>query len=258
MGFFGWVVSLAALAGVVFLLIWFVNRRAGNDLFKAGRAQVGKLGAAAKNADPKAVLDQEIRDAESELNESISSLEESNSLVAELSRQVNDNDRDAKKLDLRVQNSLRDDPDDKGGKAAQYVMDLNAKNTELVTNKEQLASAKKVYESNLARFRNAKNQINAAQARARNLGVELKQSETNAKIARIGAKFNVNTTGLSNAVSEAEAETRRQIDRNNAVSQVQTDLGLDGLKEAEEEDRLRRAEAASALEDYRKKLGSPS
>lgn len=254
-GFFGWVGAVVVVLLAVFLVIWLVNRRAGRDLFSAGRAQVGKLGQAAKNADPKAMLDQEIRDAETALNGSISDLEESQALVAELQEQVNDNQRSVNTLDARVKNSLRDDPTDARGKAGEYVTQLNTKKAELAKNEDQLKKAQALYANNLAKFRNAQGKVKTAQERARSLGVDLKQSETNAKIARVAAKFNVDVSGLDNTVAEAEAQVRRQIARNNAVGQVQTDLGLDGVKEMEEEERLKKAEAASALEEYRRQMG---
>lgn len=256
--FLGVIGGVVLVAVAVFVLIWLVNRRAGRDLFSAGRAQVGKLGQAARNADPKAMLEQEIRDAETALNGSVGDLEESKALVTELEEQVKSNAREVSQLDAKVKNSLRADPEDKNGKAGEYVIQLNNKKTELEQNNTQLKQAQTLYSNNLAKFRMAHNKVKAAQERARTLGVELKQSETNAKIAKVAAKFNVDVGGLDNTVAEAEAEVRRQIARNNAVSQVQTDLGLDGVKELEEEERLKKAEAANALDEYRKSMGLPT
>lgn len=255
MSFFGYVgVGFLVLLGV-FALVWAVNRRAGKDLFAAGRAQVGKLGTSARLADPKAMLEQEIKDAQDELKNSVPDLEESKGLVTELNAQVTANHREASLIDNKIKSSLLDDPEDKNGKAGEYAVKLANVKSNLETNQHQLKSAQTMYANNLAKFRLAMSKVARAEERARQLGLELKNSETNAKIAKVAAKFNVSTGGLDGAVEEAEAAVRGQIARNNAVSEVQTDLGFDGVKEAEEEDRLRKAEAKLALEQYRKDMG---
>jgi phage shock protein A len=255
MSFFGFVGAAVLVLLAVGVVVWLVNRRAGKDLLSAGRAQVGKLGQAAKNADPKAMLEQQVRDANDALNSSVSDLEESKGMVTELDLQVQANQREVNTLDARVKASLSVDPDDKSGKAGEYVQKLTVAKGVLTTNQEQLKKVQAIYANNLAKFRLAQGKVKAAGERAKQLGVELKQSETNAKIAKVAAKFNVNVEGLDDSVAEAEAAMRSQIARNNAVGEVQTDLGLDGVKEAEEEDRLHKAEAKVALEEYRKQMG---
>lgn len=247
----GGVLLVAGVLGAV----WLVNRRAGRDLLTAGRAQVGKFGSAARNADPQAVIHQEIRDAQAELSRSITDLEESKGMVGELKDQTDGDQRKVAAAEAKVRVSLSDDPDDAGGKAAEYVMQLEAHKKNLARNSEQLKTAQTMYASNLEKYQLAAGKIRQVQERARNLGQEVKSSEVSAKLARLAQKFNVNVDGLDSTLAEAESEARRQIARNNAVGEVQTDLGTDGLAEAKEEERLRKAEAKLKLEEYRKNMG---
>lgn len=247
-----------SVAGVVFLLVlvWFFNRRAFNDIWTSGRAQLGKLGQTAVSIDPRAVWEQEIRDAREELDRSIADLEESKGLVTELQEQVNQFSREVAVLDKKVRNSLLDDPEDSKGKAAEYVVQLESAQNQLNKNKDQLNHATTLYGNNLKKYQLASKKIREKEERGRQLGQEVKSSETNARLARLAQKFNVDVNGLDNRLNESEAEMRRQIARNNAVSEVQMDLGVSGLAEAEEEERLAKAEAKSKLEEYRKKMNA--
>lgn len=246
---------------VVFVLAvaaWFINSRAAKSIWASGRAQVGKLGSAALSVDPKAVFEQEVRDAKDDLNRSITDLEESKGLVTQLQEQVKADARDVSRLDAKVRNSLTDDPDDTKGKASEYVMQLEVAKTAQTRNTEQLNTAQTIYANNLKKFQLAQKKINEKEVRGRQLGAEVKSSEMNARLAKLAQKFNVNSDGLDSRLAEAEEEMRNKIAKNNAVSQVQTDLGLNGLAEAEEDDRLARADAKNKLAEYKKSMGLPS
>ncbi len=245
---------VALVVVVVGALVWFLNSRAFRDMLAAGRAQVGKAGQAAIAADPKAVFEQEVRDAKDELNRSITDLEESKGLVTQLQDQVKEDQREVNKLDSKVRNSLTDDPEDKGGKAGEYVMQLQAAQANFTRNSEQLKQAQTIYSNNLQKFQLAQKKIRQKEERGRQLGSEVKSSEMNARLAKLAQKFNVDVGGLDSRLNEAEAEMRKQIAQNNAVSEVQTDLGLNGLEEAKEEERLAKVEANKALDAYREKM----
>jgi hypothetical protein len=100
----------------------------------------------------------------------------------------------------------------------------------------------------------ARGKIKEAQDRGRQLGVELEMAKTNAKISKLATTVNVNAVNME-GLGEVEDEMRRQIDKYNAVSDVQSDLGADGLKDLEEEERLRKADAKRKLEEYKKAKG---
>ncbi len=249
-------VGLLFLAVVVlFAVIWFINSKAARSIWAAGRAQVGKVGQAAISADPKAIFEQEVRDAKEELNHSITDLEESKGLVTELQEQVSQDKREVAKLDAKVKASLTDDPEDTRGKAAEYVMQLETAQAALTRNTDQLTKAQQIYANNLKKFQLAQKKIREKEEKGRALGQEVKSSEMNARLAKLAQKFNVDVGALDSRLNEAEAEMRKKIAQNNAVSEVQTDLGLNGLAEAEEEERLAKAEAKNKLDEYRKKMG---
>jgi hypothetical protein len=186
-------------------------------------------------------------------------LEESNAAVTEL-REINKaNARKVALLESQVKNSLTSDPEDKSGKAAEYVMQLEGAEKLLATSKEQLARAEQTYAQNLKKYKLANKKINEKEERGRQLGQEVKSSEMNARLAKLAQKFNVTDVGgLDNRLSEVEEEMQRKVARNNAVSEVQTDLGINGLAEAEEEERLAKANAKNKLEEYRKKMNLTS
>jgi phage shock protein A len=239
---------------VVGFVIWLVNRGAFSDLWKSGRAQLGKIGTAAKNADPHALLTQEIKDKEAEVNGSLDALEESKAMVNELESQVKGDQRRVAQLDARIKASLKDDRDDKSGKAGEYAMELATAKANLEKNEAQFKRAQGNHANNLARFRAAQQKVADAKQRARQLGVELKQSATDARLNKMSASFNVNVGDLDEKLSETEAAVRAQIARNNAVGEVQAELGNDVLADIKEEERLRKAEASSALDEYRKQM----
>lgn len=251
-------VTFLAVVIVIMIVIYLVNRGAAGNLFKSGRAQIGKLGAAALSADPKALFEQELRDAKDELNHSISDLEESKGLVTELQEQVKANQRDVSLLDSRIKASLTDDPEDSKGKAADYVMQLEATQASLARNSEQLSKAQTLYANNLKKFQLAQRKIKEKESRGRQLGAEVRSSEMNARLAKLAQKFNVDVGSLDSRLNEAEEEMRKKIAKNNAVSEVQSDLGVNGLEEAEEEERLARVTANARLDEYKKKMGLKS
>jgi hypothetical protein len=255
-------VGLLEILGITVLIvlgalavIWLINRRAAKDILRAGRAQVGKLGDAARNIDPKASLDQEIKDKESELSGAIDSLEESKAMTKELGDQVAQNRREVAILDARIKNSLRDDPDDTKGKAGEYAMQLKVAQDNLEKNSAQSVLAQTNHANNLARFRAAQKKVKNAKQRAKQIGVELRQSATDAKLAKMSAAFNVDIGDLEDSVAAAEEACRHQIAKNYAKGEVQAELGNDVLADIEEEERLQKADAAAALDGYRSKMG---
>lgn len=250
-------VFLSVFIGIAFVgfLIWLVNSKAVRDVLSAGRAQLGELGTAAQNADPVAMMNQAIRDQQAALDKAVAELEDSGASVAILQDQVKEDLREVKLQENNLKNSLKDDPEDVGGMGAEYVMKLEAAKKRYEEDNTLFVNAQKLHADNIAKFRAAQTAITAAQERARNLGASIKSSETGAKIARIAKTFNVDVSGLDNKLAEVEKAARQVIARNNAVSTVQSELGVDVLAKAQEQERLRKAEAKTKLDEYRKQYG---
>jgi phage shock protein A len=244
---------MLAVIGGLFGLLWVINRRAARHATTAASAQVGKIVDWFWHADPKANYQKVLDDAAEEIGDATNAIEANKALVNSLTRQVADNEREVAKLDARVKNSLAEDPEDKNGKAAEYVMQLSVAQSHLAKNKDQLGKVQSLYQNNLKKIEMARRKIKEAQDRGKQLNVELDMAKTSAKISKLATSFNINSPNLE-GLGEVEEQMRNQIDKYNAVSEVQTDMGTDGLKELEEEDRLRKGEAVRMLEDYKKKM----
>ena len=244
---------MAVVIGGLLGLLWVVNSRAARQVTTAASAQVGKIGNWFWHADPKAIYQKVLDDATEEIRDATNAIEANKALVNSLTRQVADNEREVGRLDARVKNSLSEDPQDKSGKAADYVMQLSVSQSHLAKNKEQLGKVQTMYQNNLKKIEMARLKIKEAQDRSKQLNIELDMARTSASISKLATSFNVNSPNLE-GLGEVEEAMRSQIDKYNAVSQVQTDMGLDGMKELEEEERLRKGEAARMLEEYKKKM----
>lgn len=251
--FWSVVSTMVVVIAGLFALLWFINRRAARHMADAASAQIGKMGNWFWNADPRANFQKVLDDAAEEIGDATGAIESNKALVNSLTRQVADNEHEVARLDARVKNSLADDPQDKSGKAAEYVMQLSISQSHLAKNKDQLVKVQSLYQNNLKKIEMARRKIKEAQDRGKQLNVELDMAKTSAKISKLATGFNINSPNLE-GLGEVEQQMRDQIDKYNAVSEVQTDMGTDGLKELEEEDRLRKGEAARMLEDYKKKM----
>jgi phage shock protein A len=243
---------IGGVFAVVVVLVAIFNRKAFKRLFEAGNAQVGKAGRAAWERDPLAIYQQRIDDATGEIQEATTAVEGHKGLVNSLGRQVEDGNREVAVLDARVQASLKDDPDDKSGKAAGYVQQLQRAQENLERNKAQHQKALTLYNNNIKKIQLARQKIKDAENEGKQLGVELKMAKTEAAIADLATKTNVNIRGVD-GLGEVAEEMRRQIDVQRARGEVATDLGTDGMAEIEEEDRLRKAAGADLLAQYKAK-----
>lgn len=241
---------IGVVVAVVVGLLAIFNRKALKRFFEAGNAQVGKAGRAAWERDPLAVYQQRIDDATGEIEEATSAVEGHKGLVNSLGRQVEDGTREVAVLDTRVKNSLKEDPDDKSGKAAGYVVQLQRAQANLDNNRSQHQKALTIYNNNIKKIQLARQKIKDAENEGKQLGVELKMAKTEAAIADLATKTNVNIKGVD-GLGEVAEEMRRQIDHAKARGEVAADLGTDGMAEIEEEDRLRKAAGADLLAQYK-------
>lgn len=253
--FFTMLFSVTGIIVGVLLVMYLVNKRSLNKTLQAGGAQVDKVGNFLWSRDPAAVYQKIVDDATQEISDATEAIEENRALVTGLSRQVEDGRREIARVDAKIKLSLSDDPQDTNGRAADYVKQLQTAKEHLAKNEAQYTQVNNLYQFNIKKVNAARDKIKDAEDHGRQMGIELKMAQTQAKIAKLATKFNVN--GLNtDGLAEVTAEMQRQIDKANAVSQVQADMGLDGMKELEEEERLRKAEGKNLLEDYKKNMGT--
>lgn len=239
----------AVIGGLVVLMAIF-NRKALKRMFESGNAQVGKAGRWAWQKDPAAIYQQRVDDATQEIEEATKAVEEHKGLVNSLGRQVEDGKREVAVLDARVKASLKDDPEDSKGNAGRYVVQLQRAQENLTRNEAQHQKAMTLYQNNIRKIQLARQKIKDAEDEGKQLGVELKMAKTEAAIADLATKTNVNVKGVD-GLGEVAEEMRRQIDKERAKGEVAADLGTDGMAEIEEEERLRKASAADLLAQYK-------
>ena len=116
-------VLVALLVVVVAMLI--INSRAMAKIFGAGRAQVGKLGRMAEEADPLALLNQAVEDGVTSIQNSKKGLENYRALILSVQRQVESGEKERARLESRIQAALGSgDPNQTAEESAMVLADV--------------------------------------------------------------------------------------------------------------------------------------
>ncbi|MCI0378480.1 MAG: PspA/IM30 family protein [Gemmataceae bacterium] len=253
MGFLYGVLITVLVIAALLTILYFVNRTAFSRIWAAGSAQVGKASKALWSADPVAVYQAEVDNAAEEIAAATQGLAQYQGLVARLKRQVEGNEKDIARLNVRVDAEIRSGND---AKAQEYLVQLKKAQTDLAENQGQLRTYEESYQQNLTRITKARAKIAEAKRNAEKLDAELKMSRAEAEAAKLAEKFNVRAANLE-GLAEVEDEIRRQIDVNRGQAKVAMDIAkVEGTAgEEDEEERVLRAEAAAELEQRKKVLG---
>lgn len=246
-----WIISAVVVA--VILIVVF-NRRAGRRFGEAANAQISKAGNWFWKRDPQAIYQHRVDEATEEIRNATTAVEEHRALINSLNRQVDENRREVAILDIRIKSSLKDDPQDLKGRAANYAVQLKTTQNNLKNNEDQLNKATILYQNNIKKINLARTRIKEAEDEGHQLGLELKMAKTEAAINNLASSCNINMKSVD-GLSEAKEEIRRQIDRERAKGDVATDLGTNGMMEIEEEERLKRLEGQELLEKYKQDMG---
>lgn len=249
---YGLLTAVAVIA-VILGIVYFVNRTAFFRLWAAGSAQVGKASKSLWGADPVAVYQAEVDNAAQEIGEATRGLEQYQGLVARLKRQVEGNEKEVARLNVRVDAELKGGND---ARAQEYMLQLKKAKADLAENAAQLKTYEEGYQVNLSRISRARAKIAEAKQNAQKLDAELKMSKAEAEAAKLAQKFNVQGANLE-GLGEVEEEIRRQIDVNRGKAKVAMDIARaeGSAAEVDEEERLLRDEAAAELEQRKKELG---
>jgi phage shock protein A len=240
-----WLILGAIIVGVVAL----INRRAIKDFFTAIRAQFGKAGTKAKNADPMAVWQQELNDASEQIAQHQTGLREAAGDVRRYRREVETGQQEKIRLENLI--GIAQANNDPNGTAAGYALELADVEDRLEKDQEKLIKAQKAFDdetSNLALF---KKQIDNAKQRAREKGRELAQSERSKKLSEFAANFDPNS--FLNNISEAEDEVDRQIDDNLGAGDVDRAMNSEKFKRLKDEELVRQQKAKDILARFSKK-----
>ncbi len=214
-------------------------------------AQFNKAGRAAISADPIAVLQKQIDDSTTEIEQGSAGLVSFKGLVAQYTRKVESGVAEVATWDSRARGYVDQKNDLKAGEA---LSKKKAAEEQLASDKKQLATYETSYNTNLKKVQYANGKIAQAKERARSLAANLKLSKTEAAVAELAKNFNVGTSSLGK-MSEVEDEINRQIDENRAKASVATDLGSDGMADIEAEEAARNASVADDLAKLKAEMG---
>lgn len=231
--------------GVVLLFLAVLNRKALGNVFDALRAQVGKAGRAAANADPLANYQQAIDDAVENVKKAKQGMQRGMSLINSVERQVNSGTAEVNRLTIRVQKAV--DSNDEN-RAREYAAALAEAERNLKANQEQLKSHAGQYNDFVAQVKTQQDKIVRCQREAQALGVQLQLSEANKEFTDFSRNFNVNATSFDGLSAQREAVLRK-IDENNAAGRVEKDVG--GVN-ADDDIFERQADADEVLKRFKK------
>lgn len=231
------------------IMIYFISRSSGSRLFQAGRAQLGKVGRFAIEADPIAVLQDRRDQAAETLTDAIKIQSDCRGHIESHKRQVISGQQETSRLDAKIRSALNVRDEDK---AAQYAMQLEREKEHLSANEKQLSQLQGAYDSNMKKIKAAQSAISTIDDDARRLKVDLKFSKVEKELGEMMSKVQVGVD--MGSVNEAKEEARRQIDRNRGAALVQAELGSNHISEIELQEQERQDRAKSILDEYKKNM----
>jgi phage shock protein A len=242
--------ALVALIVVVIALV-IVNSGAMAKIFGASRAQVGKLGRMAEEADPLALLNQAVEDGVNSIQNSKKGLENYRALILSVQRQVDSGEKERARLELRIQAALASG--DANHTAEESAMVLADVERHLAANCEQLARHMEIYENFAQQVELGQAKVAEARLKAARLGLELEQSRREKEMAKFASDFSFDPQGLHSDLARAEELINRKIDANRAVGEVAADMSKQTLINADADEAERKAAAAEILNRFGRK-----
>jgi phage shock protein A len=233
---------------VAAVVLAIVNREALMRILGAGRAQAGKLGRWAEQADPLALLQQAVDDGVANIQQAKKGLEDCRALVLSVQRQVDSGEKDKARLESRIQGVLAQG--DPNHTAKEYALQLAEVERQLEQNKGQLAKHQETYGNFAKQVEIAQKRVLEARRKADELGIALELSQREKEMAQFASSFSFNPDGLKGGLSHAEELVQQQIDKNRAAGDVAVDLSRSKLAEAADDEAERDAEAAKILQRF--------
>ena len=217
--------------------------------WNALRAQLNKLANVFWEADPIAQMRFEYDKAVEELKEGRVGLEQYRGLVEKVTRQVRQGEKHASKLQAQAKAYLR-----AGDRttAAKFALELKKAQAHVAENQGQLDMHEKAYQNNLKKIQHANKKLIEVRNKIEKYDAELKMSEAEAEIAKLGESFNVN---LTTDFGQLEQVIQGKIDRNRGVARVAADLSSDGIAEIEAEEHMEAVMAEDALQALEREMG---
>lgn len=175
-------------------------------------------------------------------------LEAEKELVISSQRRVDENTAEETRLTNRIKTALSDG--DPQGTAKEYALSLAQVREQLASNTAQLARHKANYEAFAKKVEAAERQVLEAKRNAKELGLELQESEREAKLSGLAENINVDAAG---PIGDAMSKMQDRIFTAKAKTAVANDLNQESLAKAKDDESERQAKADAILAEFAKK-----
>jgi phage shock protein A len=215
----------------------------------SGKAEPGKAGRGAAHADPQAQLDQLLDKSLDEIAKAKTDLEAEKELVISCQRRVDQNTAEETRLTNRIKTALSSG--DPQGSSKEYALSLAHVREQLASNTEQLTKHKANYEAFAKKVEIGQRQVLEAKQKAKDLGVELKESEREAHLSQFAEDFHAGAA--SGQFGDAMSKLQERIYANKAKAEVANDMNRQSLVEAETGEAEQQAKADAILAEFAKK-----
>ena len=203
--------------------------------WSAFRAQLNKIANVFWEADPIAQMQYEHDSAVEQLKEGRQGLETYRALVERVTRQTASNRDHVQKLEAETKAYLKSGQREE---AAKFALELQKAKKELATNEQQLVMHEEAYGNNLKKIQK--------------YDAELKMSAAEAEVAKLAQSFNLDVT---TDFGQIEQVIQNKIDKNKATTRVAADLSNEGIASIQAEEKMEKAMAEDALQQFEAELG---
>lgn len=245
------ITTILAITSVILVVMLIVNKRAVKNIYSGASAQVGELGRWVKNADPLAIYKEAVDNGLENIEKSRKTLESIQGQVRSLKRQVQEGDREQKRLTNRIETALiNNDPNQT---VKEYALQLESIERNLEFNRSQLSRSEEMYNNFIKQIETNQKKVLDARREAKDLGLQLEESEREKELKTFTTNFtNSNAFEFSDSLEEAKEAIRQKIDRNRAVGDVALDLSRQGVAESADDDLERDQRAEDILARFKK------
>lgn len=242
-------VEVFILVSVVIGLFWLLNSTMCKRLFSAGKAQMGRVGRSAWNADPIAILEQKRDDQMQIYSNAIKTQVDIRGGLENLKMQVIRREQEVNRLDAKVKNSLNNKDE---GRAKQFIVQLQKEKESLSVDKNQLVSVQQAYDNNTKQIKLAQGAFENLKSDIMRLRTQTRSSQMEKQLGDLLGGMNVNFD--LDGIAEAKEQAELQINRNRGAAMVQAEIGNSSFSQLEEAEREREDNANVLLQEYKKDM----
>jgi phage shock protein A len=218
-------------------------------MWRAFRAQINKLANFFWTSDPIAQMQYEYDKAVDDMKTGRQGLEQYRSLVERVTRQVDNQQKHIKELEVRIKSYLAAGDRDSAGR---FAVELQKAKADLVENQQQLAMHEKAYDNNVRKIKHAMGKLGDVRNKITKYDAELKMSRAEAEMAELAKSFDFD---VSTDFGQIEQVIQDKISLNRAKARVATDLSEQGMQEIVHSEKVEAAMAEDALRDFEIDMG---